>query len=223
MTRRSPHLPDPLYDYLLEVSLREPPAFARLRAETAALPEGGMQTAPEQAQFIGFLTELIGARLCLELGTFTGYSALWIAAALPANGRLICCDINAETTALAKRAWQQAGLAERIELRLGPASETLAALEQEYKPESFDLVYIDADKTDQDQYYERALRLLRRGGLILIDNVLWSGRVAGITDPAFHNRSTRAIRALNRKLHDDERITLSLLPIGDGLTLARKR
>jgi predicted O-methyltransferase YrrM len=220
MTRRSTTLSDPLYDYLLQVSLREPPAFARLRAETAAMPLGNMQTAPEQAQFIGFLTELIGARLCLELGTFTGYSALWIAAALPADGRLICCDINAETTALARRYWQEAGLADRIELRLGPALDILLALEREYAPESFDLVYIDADKTDQDQYYEKALRLVRQGGLILIDNVLWSGRVA---DPAFHNRSTRAIRQLNQKLRDDERISLSLLPIGDGLTLARKR
>jgi caffeoyl-CoA O-methyltransferase len=184
------------------------------------MPLGNMQTAPEQAQFIGFLTELIGARLCLELGTFTGYSALRIAAALPADGRLICCDINAETTALARRYWQEAGLADRIELRLGPALDILLALEREYAPESFDLVYIDADKTDQDQYYEKALRLVRQGGLILIDNVLWSGRVA---DPAFHNRSTRAIRQLNQKLHDDERISLSLLPIGDGLTLARKR
>ncbi|HZU89316.1 MAG TPA: class I SAM-dependent methyltransferase [Stellaceae bacterium] len=220
MTRRSTTLSDALYDYLLQVSLREPPAFARLRAETAAMPLGTMQTAPEQAQFIGFLTELIGARLCLELGTFTGYSALWIAAALPADGRLICCDINAETTAIAERAWREAGLADRIELRLGPALEILAALERDYAPESFDLVYIDADKTDQDQYYERALRLVRKGGLILIDNVLWSGRVA---DPAFHNRSTRAIRQLNQKLHDDDRISLSLLPIGDGLSLARKR
>lgn len=220
MTRRSPHLPDSLYDYLLEVSLREPSALARLRAETAAMPLGGMQTAPEQGQFIGFLTELIGARLCLELGTFTGYSALWIAAALPADGRLICVDINAETTALAERYWREAGLADRIQLRLGPAREILAALEREYRPGSFDLVYIDADKTEQDQYYESALHLLRRGGLILIDNVFWSGRVA---DPAFHNRSTRAIRDLNRKLRDDQRISLSLLPIGDGLTLARKR
>lgn len=220
MTRRSPNLSDSLYDYLLEVSLREPPVFARLRAETAAMPLGGMQTAPEQGQFIGFLTELIGARLCLELGTFTGYSALWIAAALPADGRLICVDINAETTALAERYWREAGLADRIQLRLGPAREILAALEREYRPGSFDLVYIDADKTEQDQYYESALHLLRRGGLILIDNVFWSGRVA---DPAFHNRSTRAIRDLNRKLRDDQRISLSLLPIGDGLTLARKR
>jgi predicted O-methyltransferase YrrM len=220
MTRRSPNLSDALYDYLLQVSLREPPACARLRAETAAMPLGGMQTAPEQAQFIGFLTELIGARLCLELGTFTGYSALWIAAALPADGRLICCDINAETTAIAERYWREAGLAGRIQLRLGPAIDTLAALEQEYAPGSFDLIYLDADKTDQEQYYESALRLVRRGGLILIDNVFWSGRVA---DPAFRNPSTRAIRHLNQQLHDDQRISLSLLPIGDGLTLARRR
>ncbi|MGH7099950.1 MAG: O-methyltransferase [Stellaceae bacterium] len=220
MTRRSPTLSDALYDYMLQVSLREPPAFARLRAETAALPQGNMQSAPEQAQFIGFLAELIGARRCLELGTFTGYTALWIAAALPEDGRLICADINAETGATARRAWQDAGLAERIELRLGPAADILAALAREYPPGSFDLVYIDADKTDQDRYYEAALPLTRAGGLILIDNVFWSGRVA---DPAYHNPSTRAIRRLNEMLHDDKRISLSLLPIGDGLTLARKR
>ncbi|MGH7054829.1 MAG: O-methyltransferase [Stellaceae bacterium] len=220
MTRRSPTLSDALYDYMLQVSLREPPAFARLRAETAALPQGNMQSPPEQAQFIGFLAELIGARRCLELGTFTGYTALWIAAALPEDGRLICADINAETGATARRAWQDAGLAERIELRLGPAADTLAALAREYPPGSFDLVYIDADKTDQDRYYEAALPLTRAGGLILIDNVFWSGRVA---DPAYHNPSTRAIRRLNEMLHDDKRISLSLLPIGDGLTLARKR
>lgn len=220
MTRRSPTLSDALYDYMLEVSLREPPDFARLREETAAMPLGNMQSSPEQAQFIAFLVELIGARLCLELGTFTGYGALWIAAALPEGGRLICSDINAETCAIAERYWREAGLAERIELRLAPASETLAALEREYAPGSFDLVYIDADKTDQDSYYEAALRLVRRNGLILIDNVFWSGRVA---DPAFHNPSTRAIRALNQKIRDDARVSLSLLPIGDGLTLLRKR
>jgi predicted O-methyltransferase YrrM len=220
MTRRSPYLPEALYDYLLAVSLREPPLFARLRAETAAMPLGNMQSAPEQAQFIGFLAELIGARLCLELGTFTGYTALWIAAALPADGRLICCDIDAGATAVAQRYWREAGLADRIELRLAPAAETLAALEREYAPGSFDLVYIDADKTDQEEYYEAALRLVRRGGLILIDNVFWSGRVV---DPAFNNRSTRAIRQLNQKLYDDARISLSLLPIGDGLSMARKR
>lgn len=220
MTSRSPILSDALYDYMLKHSLREPPAFARLRAETAAMPRGTMQSAPEQARFIGFLAELIGARLCLELGTFTGYAALWIAAALPADGRLICVDIDAETSAMARRHWQEAGLSERIELRLGPAADILAALAGEYAPGSFDLVYIDADKTEQDQYYEKALRLTRQGGLILIDNVFWSGRVA---DPAFHNPSTRAIRRLNQMLRDDERITLSLLPIGDGLTLARKR
>ena len=220
MTRRSPTLSDALYDYMLRVSLREPPAFARLRAETAALPQGNMQSAPEQAQFIGFLAELIGARRCLELCTFTGYAALWIAAALCEDGRLICVDINAETSAVAESAWRAAGLSERIELRLAPAADALAALEREYPPGSFDLVYIDADKTDQDRYYEAALRLTRRNGLILIDNVFWSGRVA---DPAFHNPSTRAIRSLNERLHEDGRVSLSLLPIGDGLTLARKR
>jgi predicted O-methyltransferase YrrM len=179
-----------------------------------------MQSSPEQGQFMGLLAELIGARLCLELGTFTGYSALWIASALPADGHLICCDVDANVTAITQRYWREAGLADRIRLRLGPARDTLAALEREHPPGSFDFVFIDADKTDQDSYYESALRLMRAGGLMLIDNVLWSGRVA---DPARTDPNTMAIDRLNRKLRDDLRITLSLLPIGDGLTLARKR
>lgn len=220
MTRRSLNLTDAVYDYLREVSLREPPFFARLREETAALPMANMQSGPEQGQFMALLVELIGARLCLELGTFTGYSALWIASALPADGRLICCDVDAKFTAIAQRYWREAGLADRIRLCLGPALDTLAALEHEYPPGSFDFVFIDADKTGQNSYYESALRLTRAGGLILIDNVLWSGRVA---NPARTDPSTVAIDRLNRKLRDDPRITLSLLPIGDGLTLARKR
>src|SRR5439155_12523816 len=159
MTRRSLDLSDELYDYLLEISLREPPVMARLRAETAAMPRAGMQIAPEQGQFMGFLVELIGARLCLELGTFTGYSALAIAEALPPDGQLICCDIDAEATALAERYWAEAGLADRIQLRLGRALDTLAEIEREYPPGSFDLVFIDADKQPYDRYYEAALRL----------------------------------------------------------------
>ena len=220
MTRRSLDLTDELYDYLLEISLREPPVMARLRAETAAMPRAGMQIAPEQGQFMGFLVELIGARLCLELGTFTGYSALAIAEALPPDGQLICCDIDAEATALAERYWAEAGLADRIQLRLGRALDTLAEIEREYPPGSFDLVFIDADKQPYDRYYEAALRLLRRGGLVLLDNVLWLGRVA---DPARNDPDTAALKRLNQKIHADPRVSLSVLPLGDGLTIARKR
>jgi predicted O-methyltransferase YrrM len=220
MTRRSLDLTDPLYDYLLAISLREPPVMARLRAETAAMPRTGMQIAPEQGQFMGLLVELIGARLCLELGTFTGYSALAIAHALPPDGRLICCDIDAEMTALAERYWAEAGLADRIQLRLGPALDTLAEIEREYPPGSFDLVFIDADKQPYDRYYETALRLLRRGGLVLLDNVLWLGRVA---DPVRTDPDSMALRRLNQKIHGDARVSISVLPLGDGLTIARKR
>ena len=220
MTRRSLDLTDELYYYLLAISLREPPVMARLRAETAAMPRAGMQIAPEQGQFMGLLVELIGARLCLELGTFTGYSALAIAEALPPDGRLICCDIDAEATALAERYWAEAGLADRIQLRLGPALDILAEIEREYPPGSFDLVFIDADKQPYDRYYETALRLLRRGGLVLLDNVLWMGRVA---DPARNDPDTAALKRLNQKIHGDARVSLSVLPLGDGLTIARKR
>ena len=220
MTRRSLDLTDELYDYLLAISLREPSVMARLRAETAVLPRAGMQIAPEQGQFMGLLVELIGARLCLELGTFTGYSALAIAEALPPDGRLICCDIDAEATALAERYWAEAGLADHIQLRLGPALDTLAEIEREYPPGSFDLVFIDADKQPYDRYYEAALRLLRRGGLVLLDNVLWMGRVA---DPARNDPDTAALKRLNQKIHGDARVSLSVLPLGDGLTIARKR
>ena len=220
MTRRSLDLTDELYGYLLEISLREPPVMTRLRAETAAMPRAGMQIAPEQGQFMGLLVELIGARLCLELGTFTGYSALAIAEALPPDGRLICCDIDAEATALAERYWAEAGLADRIQLRLGPALDILAEIEREYPPGSFDLVFIDADKQPYDRYYETALRLLRRGGLVLLDNVLWMGRVA---DPARNDPDTAALKRLNQKIHGDARVSLSVLPLGDGLTIARKR
>ena len=220
MTRRSLDLTDQLYDYLLQISLRERPVMARLRAETAAMSRAGMQIAPEQGQFMGFLVELIGARLCLELGTFTGYSALAIAEALPPDGRLICCDIDAEATALAERYWAEAGLADRIQLRLGPALDALAEIEREYLPGSFDLVFIDADKQPYDRYYETALRLLRRGGLVLLDNVLWMGRVA---DPARTDPDTAALKRVNQKIHGDARVSLSVLPLGDGLTIARKR
>ncbi len=220
MSTRLLTLTPPLQEYLLSVSLREPPLMRRLREETAALPLSVMQIGPEQGQFMALLVRLIGARRCLEIGTFTGYSALAVALALPPEGRLLCCDINAETTAVARRYWAEAGVADKIDLRLAPALETLDALLAAGEAGRFDYTFIDADKTNYDAYYERALKLLRPGGLILIDNVLWSGAVA---DSAKNDNDTVALRALNHKLHGDERIDLSMLPVGDGLTLARKR
>jgi caffeoyl-CoA O-methyltransferase len=211
---------DRLYDYLLKVSLREPPLLAELRAETAKMPMAGMQISPEQGQFMALLAELIGARKAIEVGTFTGYSALCVAGALPADGKLIACDISEEFTAVARRYWAKSGIAGRIELRLAPALDTLSGLLKGGGAGSFDFAFIDADKTQYDAYYEAILKLLRPGGLITIDNVLWSGAVA---DGRKRDPDTVALRALNEKLKTDKRISLSMLPIGDGLTLARKR
>jgi caffeoyl-CoA O-methyltransferase len=220
MSRRTIELTDRLHDYLLDVSLREPEPLRRLREETRAMPLAGMQISPEQGQLMALLVRLLGARRCLEIGTFTGYSAMAVALALPEDGRVLCCDVSTEYGAIARRHWQAAGLAGRIELRIAPAVETLDALLAAGSEGRFDFAFIDADKTGYDSYYERALRLLRPGGLMAIDNVLWHGSVA---DPAARDEDTEALRALNRKLRDDERIDLSLLPVGDGLTLARKR
>ena len=220
MRRNSITLTEELDDYIAGVSLREPDLLRRLREETAAVPMAGMQIAPDQGQFMALLARLVGARRCLEVGTFTGYSALVVALALPADGRVITCDVDEKMTAIAKRYWAEAGASGKIELRLGPALETLDRLLAEGAAGSFDFAFIDADKTNYDGYYERALKLLRQGGLIVIDNVLWSGAVA---DPKRNDADTAALRALNRKLHGDERIDLSLLPLADGITLARKR
>jgi predicted O-methyltransferase YrrM len=179
-----------------------------------------MQIAPEQGQFMALLVELIGARRVLEIGCFTGYSALAMALALPPDGRIVTLEVNAEPIEIGRRAWRAAGVAERIEVRLGPALDSLDALLEDGAADTFDLAFIDADKKSYDAYYERAFRLVRPGGLILLDNVLWGGAVA---DPADHARQTGALRTLNAKLHRDERISLSLLPLGDGLTVARKR
>ncbi|MDH4562455.1 O-methyltransferase [Pseudomonas sp. BN411] len=216
MTNRTLNLDDALYGYLLKVSLRESPLLERLRAETAALPMARWQIAPEQGQFMAMLVKLTGARRILEVGTFTGYSALCMAAELPDDGQMICCDLPGDYNAVARRYWQDAGLAGRIELRLAPALDTLAGLQDG----SFDLIFIDADKANYPAYLEEALRLTRTGGLILFDNVLWSGRVL---ERQPDDPDTRAIQALNLALKNDQRVDLSMLPVGDGLTLCRKR
>ena len=219
MAARPTYLTDRLYDYLLATSLREPAVLRRLREETAALPQANMQIAPEQGQFMALLVALIGARRTLEVGTFTGYSALVVALALPAEGRVIACDVSEKFTAVARRYWAEAGVADKIDLRLAPAVETLDGLLAEGAAGGFDFIFIDADKETYDSYYERGLELLRPGGLIAVDNVLWSGAVA---DESRQDEDTRAIRALNAKLLRDRRVAISLVPIGDGLMLARK-
>lgn len=220
MKNKSIRLDDSLYTYLLSVSLREPEVLRQLREETANHPYGGMQIAPEQGQFMALLVELIGAHRVLEIGVFTGYSSTCMALALPPDGRLMALDLSAEYTGIARRYWQLAGVADKIELRLGPALASLDGLIEDGASGSFDLAFIDADKGHYAAYYERSLRLLRPGGLLLIDNVLWGGKVA---DPSIKDDDTQAIRALNRIIHTDERVTEVLLPVADGLTLARKR
>ncbi len=221
MSRHTIAMTDRLYEYACRTWLREPAVLQRLREETATLGKAaGMQISPEQGQFMAFLVELIGARRIIEVGTFTGYSALSMALALPADGQLVACDVSEEWTAVARRYWAEAGVSDRISLRLGPARETLDALLSQDKEASFDLGFIDADKTSYDDYYERLLRLLRPGGLILIDNVFRGG---GVADPGVTDAGTQAIRDLNAKLRADERVSLAFSPIGDGLTLARRR
>jgi predicted O-methyltransferase YrrM len=220
MSNRSIVLTDSLYEYMNDVSLREPPLLLALREETSELTQRSMQISPEQGQFMALLVRLIDARRCLEVGVFTGYSSLATALALPDDGRVIACDVSEEWTAVARRYWQRAGVEHKIELRLAPATETLDALIVEGHGGTFDFAFIDADKTNYLAYYERTLALLRTGGLVLIDNTLWSGRVA---DPEVADADTVALRHFNEVLHRDERVDLSLLPLGDGLTVARKR
>jgi caffeoyl-CoA O-methyltransferase len=219
MSNRSISLTESLYDYLLSVSLREPPLLLALREETAALSTRSMQIAPEQGQFMALLLRLMGARRCLEVGVYTGYSSLVTALALPDEGRLVACDVSEEWTAIARRYWRLAGVEHKIELRLAPATDTLDALVAAGEAGRFDTAFIDADKSSYLAYYERALLLLRPGGLIVVDNTLWSGRVA---DPESADADTVAPRHFNEILHRDERVELSLVPVGDGLTLARK-
>lgn len=220
MSNRSISLSEELYRYLLEVSLREPPVLKRLREETARHPQARMQISPEQGQFMQWLVRLAGARQCLELGVFTGYSSLAVALALPDEGHIIACDVSAEYTAVARRYWAEAGVAQKIELRLAPALETLDQLLDRGGQGRYDFAFIDADKTNYLNYYERVLKLLRPGGFLAVDNVLWSGAVIDAKDTS---ADTLAIRQFNEALHADRRIDLSLVPIGDGLTLARKR
>lgn len=220
MSSRTLNLDDRLYAYLKRISLREPEVLARLRTETLRLPMAVMQISPEQGQFMALLVQLLGARRCLEVGTFTGYSALACALVLPADGELVTLDISEEWTAIGRRYWAQAGVADRVRLKLGPAGESLRQLRRDGGESTIDFMFIDADKTGYADYVEQGFHLVRAGGLIAIDNVLWSGLVA---DPSVTDADTAALRKLNEQLHRDSRFDLSMVPIGDGLTLLRKR
>jgi caffeoyl-CoA O-methyltransferase len=211
---------DRLYDYALAAGVREPEVFRELREETRKLPDAEMQIAPEQGPLLALLVRLMWARKGIEVGTFTGYSALWVASALPDDGKLICCEVSETFAALARTYWEKAGLADKIDLRMGPALGTLDALLETLEVGTFDYAFIDADKANYDAYYERCLQLVRPGGLIAIDNTLWDGKVA---DEAVTDADTAAIRALNAKLKDDDRVELSFLPFADGLTLCLRR
>jgi caffeoyl-CoA O-methyltransferase len=213
-------LSDRLYRYLLEVSMRESELLRQLREETAKDSMARMQIAPEQGQFMALLVELLGARQALEIGVYTGYSSICIASALPSDGRLVACDMSEEWTCIARRYWHAAGLADRIDLRLAPALDTLAALLADGLSGTFDFAFIDADKREYQDYFEETLKLLRVGGMMAIDNTLWNGSVI---DPDDQSEDTIAIRSFNEYLHCDDRVSLSLVPIGDGLTLVRKR
>ncbi len=220
MTQKRSLLPDDIERYTAVDMVHESPVMRALRAETSKLPRGGMQIGADQGAFMALLVHLIGARRCLEIGTFTGYSALVVAAALPPDGRLIACDVSEEWTSIARRYWAKAGVADRIELRLGPARDTLAALTRDGASGSFDFAFIDADKTTYDAYYESCLTLVRVGGLILLDNALQNGAVV---DPSAHEADTDAIRAINQKVRDDPRVESVLLTVGDGVLMARKQ
>lgn len=220
MTNTTLAMNERLQRYLVDNTVREAAVLARLRQLTAKMPQASMQIAPEQGQLLQLLVRLIDARRCLEVGTFTGYSALAVALAMPGDGRIVACDVSAEWTAIARRFWAEAGVDSRIDLRLAPALATLDGLLADGHGSSFDFAFIDADKTNYVAYYERVVELLRPGGLLAVDNVLWGGDVA---DPAVQDTETNAIRALNDRARDDARVDISLVPIGDGLLLARKR
>ncbi len=220
MSNKTFTISDSLYAYLKDVSLRERDVLARLREETSRLPMSMMQIAPEQGQFMQLLVKALGIRRAIEVGVFTGYSSLCVALAMPDDGRIVACDVNKQWTDIARRYWKEAGVDNKIELRLAPALDTLDTLIAEHLENSFDFAFIDADKTGYKDYYERALVLIRPGGLIAIDNTLWSGNVADESD---QTDDTQAIRNFNRHVHADERVDISMLPVGDGLTFALKR
>jgi caffeoyl-CoA O-methyltransferase len=220
MSRGTIVVDDRLAHYLDHTNRDETPTQVRLREVTAKMSNAGMQIGPNQGSFMAFLIKLTDARNALEIGTFTGYSALAVAAALPAGGRLVCCDVSAEWTAVGAKAWAEAGVADRIDLRIAPAAQTLERMIADGEAGRYDFAFIDADKENYDRYYEQCLVLVRQGGLIAVDNMLWDGRVA---DPADQSDTTVAIRALNAKLRDDPRIDFSLIPVGDGIALARIR
>jgi predicted O-methyltransferase YrrM len=220
MSNRTLQVTDEIYDYLIDISLREPVVLTELREWTAEHPRYPMQIAPEQGQFMALLVSLMGARRCLEIGVFTGYSSLAVALSLPEDGSIVACDVSEEYTAVAREFWNKAGVAGKIDLRLAPATETLDELLASGEAGQFDFAFIDADKSSYLGYFERCLGLLRPGGLIAVDNTLWSGR---LVDEREQDEDCRALREFNRALHGDDRIDLSLVPIGDGLTLARKR
>ena len=215
-------LPESVERYVeaLSVEGRQSDVERRLRDETASLPNAGMQIGPDQAALLALLVRTVGAKRALEIGTYTGYSALTVAQALPSDGRLVCCDVNDEWTQIARRYWREAGIADRIDLRIAPATQTLRELARDPGPDSFDFAFVDADKTGYDDYYEQCLTLVRRGGLIAFDNTLWSGSVA---DPSKQSADTNALRALNRKAHADARVDACLLTVGDGVLLVRRR
>jgi len=220
MTSKSIGLPDDVYDYVLAHGVREPEILGRLREETASHPMAQMQIEPLQGAIFRLLVELLDARAYVEIGTFTGYSSLAVALAMPADGRLVCCDVSEEYTSVARRYWAEAGVADRIDLRIGPGIDGLDSLLTEGRAGSFDLAFVDADKKSYPDYYERCVQLVRQGGVVALDNVLWGGEIA---DLAKHDRDTLALRAVNELVRDDERVTPVLLPVADGMTLARKR
>ncbi len=220
MSNKTFTLSDQLHEYVLSVSPEEPAILSRLRRETAADPKHSMQIAPEQGFLFHFLVKLLGVRNALEIGVYTGYSSLAVALALPEEGKLIACDVSKEWTDIGRRYWNEAGVGHKIDLRLGPALHTLDSLIAEGRRGEFDFVFIDADKDNYWNYYERSLALLRKGGVLAVDNVLWSGKVA---DPDTDDRDAKTIHAFNKQLKEDHRVVYSMIPIADGVTLAMKR
>jgi predicted O-methyltransferase YrrM len=220
MSNRTIGISEELAAYVVKVGAREPDVLARLREETAALPQHNMQIAPEEGAFLAMLAQLTGARRCIEIGTFTGYSSLAVALALPDEGSIVCCDVSEAWTSVARKYWNEAGVADKIDLRIGPAADTLDLLLADAQQDTYDFAFVDADKTGYDGYYERLLQLVRPGGLIAFDNTLWGGAVI---DPEADDSDTDAIRTLNAKLAADERVSLCLVPMADGVTLALRR